>query len=847
MQSLSRIGIAIGALLVVASSRLNHSDELAAEDTAVSNLDTAGVDFFEKRIRPVLVKHCFECHSEGASTVGGRLLLDTREGTASGGDYGAGIAPGQPNESWIIKAIRYDDDDLQMPPQEKLPASVIHDFERWVEMGAPDPRQDTMTPKPDSRERVEVEKELEEAEQFWAFQRPRMPLLPVVSDTRWPIDDIDRFVLEKLESERLRPADDASRMTWLRRVYYDLIGLPPSPLEISDFLNDDDPDAYAKVVDHLLESPQFGERWGRHWLDVARFAESSGKEANWTFPHAWRYRNWVIEAFNEDKPYDQFIREQIAGDLLPYDTDEQRADQIVATGFLAIGPKSLNEMNGTQFRMDLVDEQIDVMSQAILGLTVACARCHDHKFDPIPTDDYYALAGIFLSTDTFYGTHQSLGNRRGSDLIAINDPTEPIDADLRLTSFERRRLEATLSRAKARHDDLLSEFAALRRDPESSGTSDRIAARRQFLALRNQIAITEEKLESYDSFGIPEQFAMGVQNARRAVDTFVLVRGEIDKRGEQVPRGFVEVLSDGPAERIDRRTSGRIELADWLTNEENRLTSRVIVNRIWHHLMGSGIVATVDNFGMNGQRPSHPELLDYLAVEFQQEGWSIKRMIRKITLSRTYRMSSDYDATSFAVDPENRWLWRMSKRRLDAECIRDSMLQASGQLDLDPPLASAVATLGDGYVGRTIRESQLTVDRPMRSVYLPVIRDLVPDALGLFDFSEPSLVSGARDATNVPTQALYMMNNEFVAEQSDQLARRVLQQSPDHYSRIENAYLLTLCRRPTRQEVGFATQFFRDYGPSNQHRFLNRDTVRMRAWPGFCQALMCSAEFRYLD
>ena len=386
------LGLLIGGLM--------SSTSLAAEKPATPE----GIAFFEKKIRPVLVDKCYQCHSAKAEKLRGNLFLDSRDGMRKGGDLGAAVVPGNVNESLLIQAIRQTEEHLKMPPKQKLPDVVIADFETWVKMGVPDPRDD-------GTKIVKKEIDIEKGRQFWAFQPPKRTAPPEVKDAAWPRSDIDRFLLAALEAKHLEPVADADKHTLLRRVYHDLIGLPPTPEEVEAFVNDQSAEAFEKVVDMLLASPRYGERWGRHWLDVARYGESAGKQFNFNFPHACRYRDYVIAAFNSDKPYDRFVKEQLAGDLLPAANEKQKAEMQIATGFLAIGPKDLSERVPLQFTMDLVDEQIDVTTQAFLGLTVGCARCHDHKFDPIPTKDYYALAGIFRSTTTCYGYAHSRSSR----------------------------------------------------------------------------------------------------------------------------------------------------------------------------------------------------------------------------------------------------------------------------------------------------------------------------------------------------------------------------------------------------------------------------------------------------
>ncbi len=806
-----------------------------AEETD-PNADAEGIAFFEKKIRPVLVEQCFKCHSEEGDKIKGGLLLDNRDAILRGGNSGHAVVPGNLQESLLFTAITYADEDYEMPPKRKLPEAVIADFEKWILMGAPDPRKaDKVMPI------TSLTIDIEAGREHWAYQAPKMPDLPEVKQTEWPSSKIDRFVLAELEEKGLQPSAEADKMTLLRRVYFDLAGLPPTIEEVRGFLKDEDPKAYEKVVDRLLESEHFGERWGRHWLDVARYAESSGKEANLTYPFAWRYRDYVIDSFNADKPYDEFLTEQIAGDLLHSDSPEERAENLIATGFLAMGPKSLNEGNLRQFTMDQVDEQIDTVTQAVLATTVACARCHDHKFDPIPTKDYYSLAGIFLSTDTYYGTVNSLGVRRGSDLMVLpvkdKNPTAPS-----YTLGEIIDMEYQLYQQTERQKELQSQAREMQRAGDDPGN-----IRLQLLALNSRISDLQSKIASVDDEGQPRPFVMGVMDKLTPADANVLVRGDIDQPTDQVPRGFVQVLYTGEAPAIPDNQSGRLELAQWITDDANPLTARVMVNRVWHYLFGKGLVTSVDNFGTTGQAPSHPELLDYLALRFQKEGWSIKTLIREIVLSSTYRQSSDFDKEAFLADADNALLWRMSPRRLDAESLRDAMLAASGKLDTQPPHGSVVASAGNGLVGRTIDESIVEKEKDYRSVYLPVIRDLLPESLDVFDFADPGMVSGTREITNVPSQALYMMNNPFVISQADALAKRIVAEKEKPIDRITLAYALTMSRMPTEGEMKTTLAYFKRFIAAAEAEGKDLDAARDLAVSAFCQALYGSAEFRYLN
>ncbi len=844
--------------------------------TAAEKPDAAGVEFFEKNIRPVLAKSCYGCHSKESGKQKGGLSLDTRELARLGGESGHAVVPGDPNESLLMKAIRYEDKEMEMPPRKeggKLPDEVIAKFEQWIRMGAPDPRDGgSLSMKPIAKREWDPVK----AKEFWAFQLPKATKVPEVKDTAWPRSDVDRFILAAMENAKIKPVADADRTTLIRRVYFDLIGLPPRPDEVEAFVKDKSPNAYEKVVDRLLASPQFGERWGRHWLDVARYAESTGKERNFTFPAAWKYRDWVIASLNADKPYNQFIREQIAGDLLPHADQKDRDQHLIATGFLALGPKGLNEKNKEQFRMDLVDEQIDATTRAVTAITVGCARCHDHKFDPVSQRDYYAMAGIFKSTETYFGTGAAGGkNRNGTPLLTLSSgsaqPETKTDAPAPAPAATAApliagdsSLEARLKRLAEFNPKAAEKFAkmtpaqkekALERLKERFGsTPTETPATPATPTTKKATAVATQNAKKKKNKGYAPaikqegDLCMGVMEGKRT-DARILVRGEIDQPTETVPRGLVQVMTNGEPPKISDSESGRLQLADWLVSPTNPLTARVAVNRIWLHLFGAGLVRTADNFGATGEKPSHPELLDTLAVQFEKDGWSVKKMIRSLVLSHTYQLSSAHDSFANETDPDNRLLWHASQRRLDAESIRDAMLAASGDLDIKPPAGSLVASVGDGYIGKGIRPeifSNFTGKR--RSVYLPIVRDFVPDMLEVFDFAEPSLVVASRDTTNVPSQALFMMNNDFVREQANAMAKRILSTKGDYATRLNYAYYLALGRPSTPEERQRADQYLNVEAKALVSLKKGDQTAAAQlAWATFCQALFASAEFRYVN
>ena len=769
-----------------------------------------GMEFFESRIRPVLAKNCYGCHSSQAKGSSAGLMLDLRDTMRSGGSSGPAIVPGNSAASLLMRALRQEGP--KMPPTGKLPDEVIADFARWIDMGAPDPRlgepgQQVMTTWKTS---IDVKK----GREFWAFQPPKKTPPPKIAST-WAKTDIDRFIAAGLQKKGLTPAPDASKHALIRRAWYDLTGLPPTPEEVAAFVADKSPGAFAKVVDKLLASPQFGETWGRHWLDIARYAESNGRTRNYTFPFAWRYRDWVINAVNQDKPYDQFIREQIAGDLLPSNGEEQRRRQLIATGFLAIGAHDLNEVDPLQFQMDVVDEQINVVSRSMLGLTVGCARCHDHKFDPIPTTDYYALAGIFRSTSLKTGLQRRPRNNVGYFQPELLMPL-PDSEKKSLTPEQAQRRDQLMEQRQQ------SERVLLRQQKQKN--VQRIQQARQTLArIEREIG----------QFPLPNDFAMGALDGTQVGDCKVNLRGDQRTFGPSVPRGVVGVLTaEGIEVSIPSGSSGRLQLAEWLTRPDHPLTSRVMVNRIWHHLFGRGIVRTVDNFGVMGEKPAHPELLDYLATRFSSQGWSVKRTIREIMLSRVYQLSSEHVARDYAVDPDNTMLWRMNRRRLDVEAIRDSLLAVSGKLDLAPVQASPVLNMPRG---NPLNPRQVTPDSyentlNCRSVYVPVLRAFVPSMFEVFDFPEPSETKGSRDTTTVAPQALFFMNSPFVLDQTRAAADELLKSAKKDADRVARLYQQVLSRAPTSREIDQALTFV---GSS-----ADRD-----AWARLYQSLFASAEF----
>ena len=830
-----------------------------------------GVAFFEKKIRPVLAKNCFSCHSGSVQARGG-LRLDTRAGLLIGGQSGPAISPGHPEESKLLSVLSYEGP--EMPPAGQLPKETIDDFTAWIAMGAPDPRDEEA--KYHSRKNIDFAAEREK----WVYRAPKKPDVPVVKGSDWAWTDLDRFVQVKQRETGTKSVKDADPIVWLRRVSFDLVGLPPTPEQVAAIGRDSSRSAREQIVDRLLASPQYGERWGRHWLDVARYAESTGKERNFVYPQAWRYRDWVINAFNADKPFNQFIRDQIAGDLLPAAGPEERDAHIIATGFLALGPKGINERNRESFLLDIVDEEIENVSRAILGLSIGCARCHDHKFDPFTMGDYYALAGIFRNGDARVGISNRQQNTGqpdllveltsvGTSLASLTD-AKLIAAIKKLEKERRTRIDALRRVREKATPEVLAAVAAvtadrsqavplpdrgpdghfIRTEPKpqrwdgpapSEGSFEDIRAKQDALY---EIVVQLNGLKEELGRQTAKATAIGIVDLPNPKDIHIRPRGEADKLGPLVSRGFPQVLNVPKPPVIGPHESGRRQLADWLTRPDHPLTARVIVNRIWAKVFGAGIVPTLDDFGDQGQKPTNPELLDYLSVQFIEHGWSIKRTIKELVLSRTYQLSSADDATNLAKDEANESLWRWNKKRLDAEELRDGILAASGLLDLARPHGSPVIELGLLELGPNADFSPIQYPSRNRSVYLPVLRNKLPEALAIFDLPDPSLVVGQREITTSPTQALFLLNSPFILEQSDQLARRLLARSGvDDAERIEQAYLAVLSRRPSRAERDRVRRFLAEQVPAGREP---AGDTRQKAWARFAQSLFAVPECRYL-
>ncbi|HWE04164.1 MAG TPA: PSD1 and planctomycete cytochrome C domain-containing protein [Tepidisphaeraceae bacterium] len=771
-----------------------------AED-ATSSSQAANLELFEKKIRPLFVENCYECHSANTNAKSG-LRVDDRNGLIDGGDHGPAIVPGQPEKSLLLKAVGYTDAKRKMPPKKQLSPEQIADLTQWIKDGAAWPKDPITITLNKPNPRYDALRK-----QHWAWQPIRQVSPPTVKEENWPRGDIDRFILARLDEKGLKPAPDASKAALIRRVSFDLTGLPPTAAEIDAFVQDGSSDALKKVVDRLLASPAFGERWGRHWLDVARYGESTGPSRNVPYPHAWRYRDYVIDAFNHDKPYDEFIREQIAGDLMPASSQAEHDEHVVATGFLALGPHDVNQRFKGRFVMDNIDEQIDTVGRSVLALTVGCARCHDHKFDPIPSADYYALAGIFYSSDLCNGVRNKMGGG-GMDyydtqmLLHLGPKSAPDPQRAEKIELTKKKLEA----ARAELKSLAGKEGDVK---NADGKKLRMVARQMESALESQLAeLTDPAADGHA--------ALGMRDASKIRDTEIRIRGEAERRGPVVPRGFLSLCEFPNEPVVNTKQSGRLELAEWLISPNNPLASRVIVNRVWANLFGQGLVRSVDNFGTKGDVPSHPELLDYLAARFVRDGWSIKKLVRVLVLTHSYQLSADRIEADIQADPSNRLVWRHCPRRLEAEEIRDAMLAIAGTLDTSRPQGSPAQKLkvmemsdNGGEAARLVTFARESLHR---SVYLPLLRGLTPTTLEVFDFAEQGFVVGSRDATTVATQALYLLNDPFVRRQSLGLADRLLGESDmSDTDRIDLAYQLILARGATEKETSRAAKYLSDY------------------------------------
>ncbi|HVE40707.1 MAG TPA: PSD1 and planctomycete cytochrome C domain-containing protein [Planctomycetota bacterium] len=796
------------ALLLLLSLPARSQDDAATRD---------GLDFFEKRIRPVLVDKCYSCHSAGAEKIKGNLVVDTREGLLKGGDTGPSILPGNPDKSLLIKAMKWTEEDFKMPPKKRLPKEVVADFETWIRKGALDPRISNapVAKKPAIN--------VAEARHAWPFTPLVEPAAPPLIDASWAWTPIDRYLLSKLQAKRLKPAPDADKRTLIRRATFDLTGLPPTPEEIDAFLADRSDAAFSRVVERLLNSPAYGERWGRHWLDLVRYADTAGDNSDFPIPQIYKYRNYVIKAFNDDKPYDQFIREQLAGDLLPFKTDEERHENLIATGYLANAKRFGSVEDNYPWHLT-IEDTIDNLGRTFLGLTVNCTRCHDHKFDPLTNEDYYALYGIFESTRYPWP---------GIELVQYQKNFIPLAPPAVVEKVEKERAEK-----QAELNATLKELEAEKKHYEAAvhDAMDAEADRIKELVsdLSRRIDGLRKGTGSSLKQPLPYETAYAVCEAPHQGNSKVQIKGDPTRLGREVPRRFIEVLG-GQALSSESKGSGRYQLADWMADPANPLTARVMANRLWHYHFGKGIIQTPSDFGRQGRPPTHPELLDWLARRFIDSGWSIKAMHRLILSTHAYRMSCDGDAGAIE-DPANDLLWKFRRRRLEAEAIRDSLLAVSGALDRRmggphpfPPMPSWDFTQHKPFIA--------VYENSQRSVYLMSQRIRRHPYFGTFDGAETNMSTALRITSTTPLQALWMLNDPFVHEQARAFAARLLKERNTDATRIERAYALTLGRAPTSEEA--ATSL--DYVSSTRAQL-----DEQQAWESFARILFRLNEFVYV-
>ena len=778
-------------------------------------------DFFEAKVRPVLLARCSSCHGERVQMAQKRFT--TRDGMHKSGAVVAGDLAG----SSLIRAVRYDGK-VKMPPGAKLPEAEIAALEKWVRDGAVWPEGAATVPSGG-------------AVGHWSLQPVRVERVPAVKDGAWARTEIDRFILAKLEAKQLSPNADADPYTLLRRLTLDLTGLLPTGAEVMEFAADPSAKALESAVDRLLASRAFGERWGRHWLDVTYWADTTGVGRRIPLPEAWRYRDYVISAFAADKPYDQFLREQIAG--------VKKGEEVsAATGFLVLGPWAWFSYDRVQMRFDIADQQVDLIGRTVMGLTLGCARCHDHKFDPVTNKDYYAMAGIFLSTKTTSRTNAN----GGLNLIRFPETAARARAfGESMEAWEKRLAEVEAS-DKIFKEEQQALAAKIKELPADS--AEKKAAQVELVALKKKTEFAGDRqilaFTKYDKPKWPEVYA--AEEMEFPEDARVASRGDAHQLGEFVPRGVLSGI--GTSEPVPPNSSGREELAAWLTSPSHPLTARVYVNRLWHHLFGRGIVASTDNFGLRGEVPTHPELLDYLASQFVKQGWSTKKLIREIVLSRVYGLSSRPDAGKSEIDGGNEMLWRSNRRRLEVEAIRDAVLQVSGRLERSgggpslPLTAQNVHTIAPFFLEDDSRVGPEVKNR--RTVYQPIMRnsqmeDL--DILNVFDFKDPDQVMGVRSATTVPSQMLYLMNSPFLKGEALRMAEATRTLSDE--GRVSKVILDALGRASTKRDLDQARQFVADFRAASAKHLTKPSEppvdLEVAVWARYFHAIFASSEFLY--
>ena len=751
----------------------------------------AKTDFFESKIRPVLATHCFECH--GHKDKGG-LKLDSREAILQGGDSGPAIVPGKPEKSLLMTAVQHADPDLEMPPKKKLPPEAIADLSQWIRAGAVWPEGKALG--------FATGEITDEQRKHWAYQ----PLKGNAAQTPTEENFIDAHVRGRLKGQGLQSVDLADRRTLIRRVTFNLTGLPPTPMEVEAFLKDQKADAWHRVVERLLASPRYGERWGRHWLDLVRYADTAGDAGDYPIPEAYKYRNYVIDAFNKDKPYNQFVREQIAGDQLPAENEEQRWEQTIATGYIAISRRI--GVSPHKLRHITIEDTLNNLGKTFLGLTIGCARCHDHKFDPIPTADYYALYGIFDSS-----VYPHAGAEHSPHRHSFVYRMGKAKADEVLKPF-RSKLEPWNKKER----DQFNLYQSFQREVVTGS----ITRQSVWAGLEGIRARRAEVAKTFPNSDIAYAIVDG-----SASDVSIHKQGNPRDLGPKVRRGFLQILGGQPLPE-NTKGSGRLELANWLTSSAEPLLARVIVNRIWHYHFGRGLVSTPSDFGVRGTAPTHPVLLDMLAQYFIKSGWSMKTMHRLILDSETYRMAATEHAGNLAKDPDNHFLWRANRRRLDAEELRDSLLTFSAQLDITPggrhPFPHRLT-----YFYRQHEPFQEKYVSNKRSIYQMQQRIQKNPYLDMFDGPDGGLHLGDRKASVTTLQALYFMNSKFIHEQAEAITERL----PEEH-KVEYLYELVFNRRAEEKELEFAESYFA------------KDNSRQR-WVGYVRSMLSSNEFLFVD
>lgn len=774
------------------------------------------IHFFESRIRPLLIEHCYDCHSQQAGEIGGGLLLDSRAGIIKGGDTDALMIPGDPDNSLLMKVVKYKDPDLQMPPDGKLTDDQIADLATWIRMKAPDPRtEDTV-----AAMKAKSEIDWAQARDFWSLRPLSKSEPPSTRDHSWPLNPIDQFIAAKFESANLSPAPDADKRTWLRRATFDLIGLPPTTEEIEIFLADQTPEAYSKVIDRLLSSTQYGERWGRHWLDVVRYSDTAGDNSDFPIPQAYLYRNWVIDSFNRDLPYDQFVREQLAGDLLESRTIEEKRSRIIATGYIANSRRFGSRVSDYPQHLT-IEDTIDNLGRTFLATTINCARCHDHKFDPVTAEDYYALYGIFHST---------------------RYPWPGIELEQRQRDFVTLAPQDEINRVKAERDSRQKELDSIVKTLKKERDAAQGSSREE---LEKKLEAAEQAAREHAGMPLPYETIYGVAESETIEDVALQRKGDPSKPGNVVRRRFLKVLHGEPLEGLEE-TSGRLQLANWIVDRNNPLTARVMMNRIWQYHFGKAIVKTASDFGRQGQPPTHPELLDWLAQHFMDSGWSIKAMHRTIMLSRTYRMSSVRSTASLEIDPANHLLTAYPRHRLDAEAIRDTLLWLGGNLDPKPGAAHPFPPQSEWKFTQH-NPFKAIYESNHRSVYLMTQRIQRHPYLAIFDGADPSASTPARMVSTTPLQALYLLNDKFVHEQAEGLAKRLLLEYPDDSTRINRVWTLMFGRLPDNEETKAATDYLLAANKELQVSGMQSNNVHEQSWQSLVRSLIRLNEFVYVD